>query len=111
LAPRFAAAAIAAFSTVVKGGLIPHARQGGRSDDGLAIAGSKFDGTGLEKEHIGQIQVALIGLGLGDAAGGANGLDIRGTGEFDGPFEEPEPADKSPSLAGDDPSARLGGLG
>lgn len=61
-----AAALIAAFNTVVKGGLIPHARQGGRCVAAVAVAGSKFDGTGFEKVHIGQIQVALMGFGDGD---------------------------------------------
>jgi len=59
---RVVAALIAAFSTVVNGGLIPHARQGGKCVAALAVAGSKLDGTGLENVHMGQIQVALIGL-------------------------------------------------
>lgn len=57
---------MAALSTVVNGGLIPHARQGGRCVAAVAVAGSKLDGTGLEKEQIGQIQVALTGFGEGD---------------------------------------------
>lgn len=67
----------------------------------------------MEKEHIGQIQVAFMGLGAGDAPGAGNGLDSRETGELDGPYEEPEvfPADVTPFPPGDDPSARLGGLG
>lgn len=32
----------------------------------VAVAGSKFDGTGFENEHMGQIQVALTGLGEGE---------------------------------------------
>lgn len=59
---RLVAALIAALSTVVNGGLIPHARQGGRCVAALAVAGSKLDGTGLENVHMGQTQVALIGL-------------------------------------------------
>lgn len=61
-ASLFVAALIAAFSTVVKGGLIPHAKHGGSGTAAVAVAGSKFDGTGLEKEQIGQIHVALTGL-------------------------------------------------
>lgn len=60
---RLVAALMAAFSTVVNGGLIPHARQGGKCVAALAVAGSKLDGTGLENEQIGQIQVALTGFG------------------------------------------------
>jgi hypothetical protein len=59
---RLDAALIAALSTVVNGGLIPHARQGGKFVAALAVAGSKFEGTGFENVHIGQTQVALIGL-------------------------------------------------
>jgi hypothetical protein len=66
---RLAAAVIAAFNTVVKGGLMPHARHGGRLVVAVAVAGSKLEGTGLEKVHIGQIQVALIGFGEGDFDG------------------------------------------
>lgn len=51
---------IAAFKIVANGGLIPHARQGGIAVDAVAVDGSKLEGTGLENEHIGQIQVALI---------------------------------------------------
>jgi hypothetical protein len=60
---RLVTALIAALRTVVNGGLIPHARQGGKCVVALAVAGSKLDGTGLENEHMGQIQVALIGFG------------------------------------------------
>lgn len=35
----------------------------------VAVAGSKLEGTGLEKEHIGQIQVALTGFGEEDWCG------------------------------------------
>lgn len=57
---RLVAALMAAFNTVVNGGLIPHARHGGKCVEALAVAGSKLDGIGFEKEQIGQIQVALI---------------------------------------------------
>lgn len=60
---RLVTALIAALRTVVNGGLIPHARQGGKWVAALAVAGSKFDGTGLENEHMGQIHVALTGFG------------------------------------------------
>lgn len=62
---RDVAALIAALRTVVNGGLIPQARHGGRFAAAVAVAGSKFEGTGLEKEHIGHIHVALTGLGDG----------------------------------------------
>jgi hypothetical protein len=57
----FVIAAIAAFTTWVKGGFIPQARHGGNGVRAFAVAGSKFEGTGLENEHIGQTQVALGG--------------------------------------------------
>lgn len=63
---RLVAALIAALRTVVNGGLMPHARQVGKFVAALAVAGSKLDGTGLENEHMGQIQVALIGFGDGE---------------------------------------------
>ena len=50
--------AIAAFTTCTVGGLIPQARHGGIGVRD-ARAGSKFEGTGFEKEHIGHTQVAL----------------------------------------------------
>lgn len=69
---RLDAAEIAAFNTVVNGGFMPQAKQGGKSLDGVAVVGSKLDATGLENEHIGQIQVAFTGFGdglvLGEAA-------------------------------------------
>lgn len=57
----FDTAATAAFSTTANGGLIPQARHGGRGMEALALLGSNFEGTGLEKEQIGHIQVALEG--------------------------------------------------
>lgn len=73
---RLAAALIAAFNIVVKGGLIPHARHGGRLVAVVAVAGSKLEGTGFEKVHIGQIQVALIAFVEGDC-----GAPVCGSGE------------------------------
>lgn len=40
---------------------MPQARHGGKGVFALAALGSKFEGTGLENEQIGQIQVALKG--------------------------------------------------
>jgi hypothetical protein len=57
--------AIAAFTTCTVGGLIPQARHGGMGVR-EASAGSKFEGTGFEKEHIGHTHVALCcGAGAG----------------------------------------------
>ena len=62
-------AVIAAFTTWTKGGFIPHARHGGSGVWAFAVAGSKFDGTGLENEQIGHIQVALVaGAEAGEGA-------------------------------------------
>lgn len=73
---------MAAFSTWVSAGLMPHARQGGRGVCGLAVAGSKLEGTGLEKLQMVQTQVAAV---EGDGSGGAgcSGLsdDDGGSGE------------------------------
>ena len=41
-------------------GLIPHALQGGRVVCVFAVVGSKLIGTGLEKLHIVQTQVAVL---------------------------------------------------
>jgi len=54
--------AIAALTTFTYGGLMPHARHGGIGVFSLDIDGSKCKGIGLEKEQIGQIQVALGGI-------------------------------------------------
>lgn len=57
--------AIAAFTTCTVGGLIPQARHGGIGVRD-ANAGSKLEGTGFEKEHMGHTQVALCcGAGAG----------------------------------------------
>jgi hypothetical protein len=56
---RFDMPAIAALTTCTKGGLMPHAKHGGNGVCALAVAGSKFSGTGLEKEQMGHIHVAL----------------------------------------------------
>jgi hypothetical protein len=59
---------MAAFTTVINGGFIPHALHGGNGVLLFAVVGSKFEGTGFEKEHIGHIHVALI-AGFNDGAG------------------------------------------
>jgi hypothetical protein len=56
-------AAIAALTTCTVGGLMPQAKHGGTGVR-EAKAGSKLEGTGFEKEHIGHTQVAL-GAGAG----------------------------------------------
>lgn len=63
---RFPALDIAALRTRANGGLIPHAKHGGIGVFVLDAAGSKFEGTGFEKEQIGQIHVALL---AGDGSG------------------------------------------
>lgn len=55
----FVAAAIVAFSTIVSGGLMPQARQGGSGVEAVAVAGSKLEGTGFENEQMGQTHVAF----------------------------------------------------
>lgn len=59
--------------------MIPHAKHGARGVLSSAERGSKFDGTGFEKEHIGQIQVAVL-VGEGSAVGKRNGLSVRDRG-------------------------------
>jgi hypothetical protein len=59
----FDMAAIAALTMCIVGGLMPQARHGGMGVR-EARAGSKLEGTGFEKEHIGHTQVAL-GTGAG----------------------------------------------
>jgi hypothetical protein len=86
--PRLVAAAIAAFRIVVKGGLIPHARHGGNGVEAVAVAGSKLEGTGLEKEHIGHTHVAFTGFGAGDAPREISGLTLC-RAEDDSAGEEP----------------------
>ena len=74
------AAAIAAFKTTVKGGLIPQARQGGSGVAALAVVGSKLDGIGLEKVQIGQIQVAFWDLEGVETGVCRRGESLRGVG-------------------------------
>ena len=71
--------------------MIPQARHGGKGVWAFAVPGSKFDGTGLEKLHIGQTHVAFVSLaGAGDAAARTGGVPYRvGDG---GPEYGPRPA-------------------
>lgn len=60
---------------------MPQARHGGSGNASVAIVGSKFEGTGLEKEQIGQTQVPLTrGSGAGEAAAARYGLEAREVG-------------------------------
>ena len=66
-AGRFDRLAIAAFTTRMNGGLMPQAKHGGIGVCSFAADGSKFEGTGFEKEQMGQIHVALVGIfGVGE---------------------------------------------
>lgn len=77
---RLPALDIAALRTCENGGLMPHARHGGRGAFVLDVTGSKFDGTGFEKEQIGQIHVALV-AGEGSGIGRWKGLSVRDNGD------------------------------
>jgi len=66
---RLAAFAITAFKTWLNWGLIPQLKQGANGViSSLAVTGSKLEGTGFEKEHIVQIQVAVL-AGVGCVVG------------------------------------------
>jgi hypothetical protein len=67
----------AAFATCTMGGLIPQARHGGTFVCVFAVAGSKLEGIGLEKEHIGQTQVAFGPNARGAGAMERDGLSCR----------------------------------
>jgi len=71
---------IAAFRTWVRVGLMPQARHGGSGVWALAVEGSKFDGTGLEKLQMVQTHVAVLD-GTGSTGGGRMGLSVRWAGE------------------------------
>lgn len=66
---------------------MPQARHGGIGVDAFAVAGSKFEGTGLENEHIGQTQVALANLAGVDSLVWENGEPVLDRGA-DWGFEE-----------------------
>jgi hypothetical protein len=79
---RLAFAAIAAFRTRAKGGVIPQARHGGNGKLSVAMLGSKLDGTGFEKEQMGHTHVpTTAGSVAEDTAGARNGLVDREVGE------------------------------
>lgn len=59
-ADRLDAFEMAAFSTCCKVGLIPQAKHGGSGVCAFAVVASKLVGTGLEKLHILQTQVAAV---------------------------------------------------
>lgn len=84
LGARLVALEIAALSTWVKVGFIPHARHGGSGVCTFAVAGSKLDGTGFENVQIVQTQVAVLGGGC-STGGALSGLSERCNGE-DVPF-------------------------
>jgi hypothetical protein len=74
---------MAALTTCSSGGFIPHARHGGSGVRAFAVDGSKLDGTGLEKEHIGHTHVALsggadAGAGVPRRSGLEGALPVRG---------------------------------
>ena len=78
---------IAALRTCVRVGLIPQAKHGGNGVCAFAAAGSKFEGNGFEKVHMGQTQVAVETAGSSE--GGREILAGR-AGETE-PFPRGEP--------------------
>jgi hypothetical protein len=75
------AAAIAAFRTWLNGGFMPQVRHAGMGEFEVAVLASKLDGTGFEKEHIGQTHVPVDCLSEYGAGRGVNGLLERETGD------------------------------
>jgi hypothetical protein len=80
LGARLVAFEMAAFSTWVNVGFMPHARQGGRGVWTFAVAGSKLDGTGFENVQIVQTHVAVLAGGW-STGGALNGLSARCCGD------------------------------
>lgn len=60
---------------------MPQARHGGKGKEEVALVESKFDGTGLEKEQIGQTQVPVDFGASACTEGDLNGLLVLVTGE------------------------------
>jgi hypothetical protein len=61
---------------------MPHVRHGGNGVFAFASDGSKFEGTGFEREHIGHIQVAgLADCEAGNGGKGDVGVPMRGRGD------------------------------
>lgn len=83
---RLVALDIAAFSTWARVGLMPHAKHGGSGVCSFAAAGSKLEGTGLEKLQIVQTHVAVLVAG-GSTGGVLNGLSARCGGDVVRPRE------------------------
>lgn len=79
---------MAAFNTCDKVGLMPHARHDGRGVWALAAVGSKLTGTGFEKLHIVQTQVAAVRVRGSDS--GLLTLSL-GTGEMESFLDEAAP--------------------
>ena len=78
-------ACMAAFRMVANGGFIPQVRHGGSGKASVAVDVLKFDGTGLENEHIGQIHVPRLTGGVTACTTGLRrGLAVREDGEDDG---------------------------
>jgi hypothetical protein len=71
---------IEALRTSEKGGFIPQARQGANGVCPFEVSGSKFEGTGFEKEQIGHIHVAVL-AGVGSDVGRWKGLSLRDNGD------------------------------
>lgn len=75
-------ALIAALRIKANGGLMPHVRHGGMGKASVATAGSKFDGTGLLNEQIGQTQFPVLRAGVTrDTELALNGLEDRVPGD------------------------------
>ena len=92
---REAPALMAALSTIAKGGGMPHVRQGGIAVDSVAVEGSKLDGTGLVKVHMGQIQLAMAVAGSTcDTWLGRRGLAEREPGDEEETCSLCTPCDK-----------------
>jgi hypothetical protein len=60
---------------------MPHAKHGGKGKEEFAFEESKFDGTGLEKEQIGQTQVPDDFGASACTEGDRNGLLVLVTGD------------------------------
>jgi hypothetical protein len=71
---------------------MPQAKHGGNGVWALAVEGSKFDGTGLEKLQMVQTHVAVL-AGGGSTGGALMGLSVRVTDE-ELPFPGATPGDR-----------------
>jgi hypothetical protein len=100
---RLLALLMAALRTCARLGLIPQARHGGRGVCALAEAGSKFEGTGLEKLHIVHTHVAV------DTAGGSEGGRPRASPRAGDCVPSPRGEPPAPTRACREPL--FGGLG